>query len=80
MGLPLLGISYDPKIVGFMDMLGMSPVCNYQELSKEQVMPAVSWIMKNPFPVGHMEETINQFEKMTIQSLDEILLESEVEG
>ena len=80
MGVPLLGISYDPKIDGFMDMLGMSPVCDYSELSKEQVMPAVSWIMKHPFPVENMEETINRFEKLTLQSLDEILLESEMQG
>lgn len=80
MGVPLLGISYDPKIDGFLDMLGMSPVCDYSELSKEQVMPAVSWIMKNPFPVENMLETINGFEKLTIRSLDEILLDSEMEA
>ena len=80
MGVPLLGISYDPKIDGFLDMLGMSPVCDYSELSKEQVMPAVSWIMKNPFPVENMLETINGFEKLTIRSLDEILLDSEMES
>jgi len=80
MGVPLLGISYDPKIDGFLDMLGMSPVCTYEELSKEQLMPAISWIMKNSFPVDGMIETINGFEKLTIRSLDEILLESEMEG
>jgi len=80
MGVPLLGISYDPKIDGFLDMLGMSPVCTYEELSKEQIMPAVSWIMKNSFPVEGMLETIDNFEKLTIRSLDEILLESEMEA
>jgi polysaccharide pyruvyl transferase CsaB len=80
MGVPLLGVSYDPKIDGFLDMLGMSPVCTYSELSKEQIMPAVSWIMKNTFPVDNMLNAINDFEKLTIRSLDEILLESEMEG
>ena len=80
MGVPLLGISYDPKIDGFLDMLGMSPVCSYEERSKEQIMPAVSWIMKNSFPVEGMLETIDNFEKLTIRSLDEILLESEMEA
>ena len=80
MGVPLLGISYDPKIDGFLDMLGMSPVCDYSQLSKEQIMPAVSWIMKNPFPVERLTEAINEFEKQTIRSLDEILLDSEMEA
>ena len=80
MGVPLLGVSYDPKIDGFLDMLGMSPVCTYAELSKEQIMPAVSWVMKNTFPVENMLQTIDEFEKLTIRSLDEILLESEMEG
>ena len=80
MGVPLLGISYDPKIDGFLDMLGMSPVCNYHELSKEQVMPAVSWIMKNPFPVERLMETTNEFERLNVRCLDEILLDSEMEA
>ena len=80
MGVPLLGISYDPKIDGFMDMLGMSPVCSYSELSKEQIMPAVSWIMKNSFPVDNMMNTIDEFEKLGIRSLDELLLESEMDA
>ena len=80
MGVPILGVSYDPKIDGFLDMLGMSPVCTYSELSKEQLMPAVSWIMKNRFPVENMLQTIEDFERLTIRSLDEILLESEMEG
>ena len=57
----------------------MSPVCEYNELSKEQIMPAVSWIMKNPFPIESMMETIGDFEKQTIRSLDEILLDSEMD-
>lgn len=78
MGVPLLGISYDPKIDGFLDMLGMSPVCDYNELSKEQVMPAVSWILKNTFPVEQMTQAVDMFEKTALQAMDGILLESEL--
>lgn len=80
MRVPLLGISYDPKVDGFLDMLGMSPVCTYDELSKEQIMPAVSWIMKNSFPIEQINEPVSNFEKLTIRSLDEVLLESEMES
>ena len=78
MGVPLLGISYDPKIDGFLDMLGMSPVCDYNELSKEQLMPAISWILKNEYPVEQMKQTVEMFEKTALQAMDGILLESEL--
>jgi hypothetical protein len=35
--------------------------------------------MKNPFPVENMVQTTNEFEKLTIRSLEEILLDSEME-
>ena len=80
MGVPLLGISYDPKIDGFLDMLGMSPVCDYNELSKEQIMPAVSWVLKNEYPVDSMLNKVEAFDKTAGQALDGILLESEIDG
>jgi polysaccharide pyruvyl transferase WcaK-like protein len=79
MGTPFLGISYDPKVDGFLDMLGMSPVCEYNELSKEQIMPAVSWILKHDFPAEAMLNNVETFEKIAVQTMDEILLESEMD-
>lgn len=79
MGVPLLGISYDPKVDGFLDMLGMSPVCDYKELSKELVMPAIDWTLKNKYPVEEMLNKVESFKKTAEQSIDGILLESEIE-
>ncbi len=79
MGVPLLGISYDPKVDGFLDMLGMSPVCEYKEISKELVMPAISWTLKNKYPVEEMLNKVESFKKTAEQAIDGILLESEID-
>lgn len=40
MGVPMLGISYDPKIDAFLGTLGMSPVSNVEEFTVERFAPA----------------------------------------
>jgi hypothetical protein len=41
-------------------------------------MPAISWTLKNEYPVEQMMQTVERFEKTALQAMDGILLESEL--
>lgn len=72
MGIPLLGISYDPKIDGFLDMLGMSSVCTYDEINSDTIFNAIDWIMKNGFPIEELDESVEKFSATAEKTLMEI--------
>ncbi len=38
---PFIGISYDPKIENFMDMIGMQPVCSMDNFNPDKLLKAV---------------------------------------
>lgn len=78
MAKPMLGISYDPKVDGFLEMLDMSPVCSYSDLNKKDIIDSMDWIFKNTFPIDTLKNAVEKFEKMGINTMDEILLESEM--
>lgn len=47
MGVPMVGISYDPKIEGFLDTMGLKPACSYQDLQWEKIQEAIENINSN---------------------------------
>lgn len=45
--IPFVGISYDPKIESFMDMISMKPVCTMATFSEERIVAAVQELEEN---------------------------------
>lgn len=76
MNVPTIGISYDPKIDGFLEMLNMTPVCNYDDISVEKVVSQVDEYLQN----GHVDysEKTKEFARMGQEALDKIIAELEV--
>lgn len=46
-GVPVIGISYDPKIDGFLNSIGLTSACTYQELNWEAIDDAIAYCMDN---------------------------------
>lgn len=45
--IPFVGISYDPKIENFLEMISMKPVCSMVSFSEEKILNAVQEIEEN---------------------------------
>ncbi|GAB6106357.1 polysaccharide pyruvyl transferase CsaB [Fusibacter bizertensis] len=45
--IPFIGISYDPKIESFMDMISMKPICTMATFSEERIVEAVRELEEN---------------------------------
>ena len=48
MQVPLIGISYDPKIERFLSMLGEKPIGSLRNLQAEELSEAVQALLQNP--------------------------------
>ena len=48
MQVPLIGISYDPKIERFLSMLGEKPIGSLRSLQAEELSEAVQALLQNP--------------------------------
>lgn len=75
MNVPTVGISYEPKIDGFMEMMNMTSVCTYENISVEKILEQVDFYMQNR-DVNYTEKT-NEFEMMGKETLDRIIKELE---
>ena len=75
MNVPTIGISYEPKIDGFLEMMNMTSVCTYDKISVEKIVDQVDVYMKNG-KVNYSEKTA-RFEKMGQEALDKIIKELE---
>ena len=75
MNVPTIGISYEPKIDGFLEMMNMTPVCTYDDISVEKVVAQVDKYM-NGEKVDYSEQT-KEFSKMGQETLDKIIAELE---
>ncbi len=73
MNVPTVGISYEPKIDGFLGMMNMTSVCTYENISVEKVLEQVDEYMKNG-NVDYSEKT-TEFAKMGQEALDKIIAE-----
>ena len=71
MNVPTIGISYDPKIDGFLEMINMTPVCTYEDISVEKIMQHVDEFMENK-KVDYTEK-IAEFKRVGEEALDKII-------
>lgn len=75
MNVPTIGISYDPKIDGFLEMINMTPVCTYEDISVEKLLEHVQNFMEGE-RVDYTEK-IAEFKRIGEQTLDKIIKEIE---
>ena len=73
MNVPTIGISYEPKIDGFLEMINMTPVCTYENISVEKIIEKVDSFMVNK-EVNYTEKTA-EFSKMGQDVLNKIIEE-----
>lgn len=73
MNVPTIGISYEPKIDGFLEMIDMTPVCTYENISVEKILEKVEYFMQNK-NVNYAEKT-EKFAQMGKDVLDKIIKE-----
>ena len=52
--IPFIGVSYDPKIENFMDMISMKPVCSMSTFSSEVIIDAVE-ALEDQYAVKKLE-------------------------
>ncbi len=75
MNVPTIGISYDPKIDGFLEMINMTPVCTYEDISVEKLLEHVQNFMEGE-RVDYTEK-IAEFKRIGEETLDKIIKEIE---
>ena len=46
MNVPTIGISYDPKIDGFLEMINMTPVCSYDEIAVDNYSEKIEYFKR----------------------------------
>lgn len=75
MNVPTIGISYDPKIDGFLELINMTPVCTYDEIAVDKILSYVeNFIEKEKVDYS---EKIDYFRRIGTETLDKILNEIE---
>lgn len=72
MNVPTLGISYDPKIDGFLEMINMKPVCTYDNIDINRILRESEKTMDEGFDYS---DKIEYFKRIGIETLDRILKE-----
>lgn len=75
MNVPTIGITYDPKIDGFLDMINLMPVCTYETILVDKIVDEVGKLLQ----VGKVDysEKIKVFEQAGIDTLNMIIEEIE---
>lgn len=75
MNVPTVGISYDPKIDGFLGLLNLTPACEYENISIEKILNEIGKYIDGE-KVDYSEK-INEFKRIGIETLDKIIDEIE---
>lgn len=72
-GIPMVAISYDPKIDSFMDYLGVNNVLKYKELDSQSVFDAIKmkWLDRENLSV-QIDSKGNEFKALAQKGIDEI--------
>ena len=75
MNVPTIGISYDPKIDGFLDMIDLMPVCTYETILVDKIVDEVGKM----FAIGKVDysEKIKKFKEAGTETLNRIMEEIE---
>ena len=71
MNVPTVGISYDPKIDGFLELINMTPVCTYDDIAVDKILSYVDNFMNNE-KVDYSDK-INYFREIGTKTLNKIL-------
>lgn len=75
MNVPTIGISYDPKIDGFLDMINLNPVCTYETILVDKIVDEVGRML-NLENVDYSDK-IQKFKDAGIEMLNKIMKEIE---
>lgn len=75
MNVPTVGISYDPKIDGFLEMINMTPVCTYEDIAVDKILNHVQNFIDGE-KVDYTEK-IKEFKEIGTETLDRIIAEIE---
>lgn len=73
--IPTIGISYDPKVDGFLGMINMTPVCTYEDISTEKILEYVDKFIASENT--NYTEKIKEFRSIGQDTLDKIIQEME---
>lgn len=75
MNVPTIGISYDPKIDGFLDMIDLNPVCTYETILVDKIVDEVGRMIE----LDDVDYTnkIKHFKEAGIEALNKIIEEME---
>jgi polysaccharide pyruvyl transferase CsaB len=77
MNVPTIGISYEPKIDGFLEMINMTPVCTYEQIYTEKIVEQAEKFIKDG-QVNYKDKT-EHFKNIGVETLDKILGQIEIE-
>ena len=70
---PTIGVSYDPKVDGFLDMINSNAVCTYDEIDSKKIADEVGRILQNG--KEDYSEKISAFKKAGEETLERIIKE-----
>ncbi len=73
MNVPTVGISYDPKIDGFLDMIDLTPICTYETIEPEKIVNEVGRMLTLP-KVDYVDK-MEAFKKAGEDTLNKIIEE-----
>lgn len=71
MNVPTVGISYDPKIDGFLALINMAPVCTYDDIVVDKILRYVDNFMRGG--KVNYSARINYFREIGTKTLNKIL-------
>ena len=75
MNVPTIGISYDPKIDGFLDMIDLTPVCTYETIDVDKIVNEVGKKLESG--KVNYDDKIKRFKEAGIEALNKIIEEME---
>ena len=71
MNVPTIGISYDPKIDGFLDMIDLTPICTYEEMDSKKIADEVGRMLQDK-EINYSEK-IAEFKNAGEETLEKII-------
>ncbi len=69
---PVIGITYDPKIDGFLQELGLKPICEYSKIEEDKIINQVQEILENNYDKTYLQK-VEDKKNMVIKVLDKII-------
>jgi len=74
MGVPVIGITYDPKIDGFLNTMGLKPICRYDNIQRQEIIKEIQRIINNREEIVKAIAEARDFAKQrSFESLDKLM-------